>query len=332
MLILRRVPASPTSFRSSTETRPLLALWFSALFVLMHVVTPAAAACGGRTAALGVKRVQEIDTSMGPVYGSITKLAYQPSFLAAGEVTLTFDDGPHPARTRAILDILDRYCTKATFFILGQRALLYPDIVREIIDRGHTVATHTMTHPYRLARMAPEKAELEIERGFAAAVAAAAGKPVAPFFRFPGLADSGALVAYLATRGIGTFTVDIVSNDSYIASASRLAERTLKQLDHRGGGILLFHDIKLSTVKALPVILEGLKARKLGIVHMTPAAPVEALPEIVQEMTGKLTHVKPSPHHGVSGDEAPAGSGPETPGLPSSDHPLPPFGEGLIYE
>ncbi len=314
------------------EVRRLLARSSLVLLFLSCGLAPVVAACGDVPGKLGVKRVQTIDTSTGPVFGSITKLAFQPSFLAHGEITLTFDDGPHPARTRAILDILDRYCTKATFFILGQRALLYPDIVREIIDRGHTVATHTMTHPYRLARMAPEKAELEIERGFAAAVAAAAGKPIAPFFRFPGLADSGALVAYLATRGIGTFTVDIVSNDSYIASASKLAERTLKQLDHRGSGILLFHDIKLSTVKALPVILDGLKTRKFSVVHMRPAAPVEALPELVQEMTAKLAHVKPSPHHGVSGDEAPAGSGPETPGLPSGEQPLPPFGEGLIYE
>jgi peptidoglycan/xylan/chitin deacetylase (PgdA/CDA1 family) len=60
---------------------------------------------------------------------------------------LTIDDGPHPQHTPAILDILDRHGLKAVFFLVGERAARHPDLVREIIARGHEIGNHTQTHP-----------------------------------------------------------------------------------------------------------------------------------------------------------------------------------------
>lgn len=60
---------------------------------------------------------------------------------------LTIDDGPHLEHTPAILDILDRHGLKAIFFLIGDRAEQHPDLVREIVRRGHEVANHTQTHP-----------------------------------------------------------------------------------------------------------------------------------------------------------------------------------------
>lgn len=60
---------------------------------------------------------------------------------------LTFDDGPVPSITEKLLDLLDTYQVKATFFIIGQCAKNNPDIVKEIHNRGHTLANHTYTHP-----------------------------------------------------------------------------------------------------------------------------------------------------------------------------------------
>ncbi len=60
---------------------------------------------------------------------------------------LTIDDGPHPQHTPAILEILDRHGLKAIFFLIGERADRHPELVREIVRRGHEVGNHTQTHP-----------------------------------------------------------------------------------------------------------------------------------------------------------------------------------------
>ncbi len=79
-------------------------------------------------------------------------------------VALTYDDGPHPIYTPQILDILDQYQAKATFFMIGSRMEQYPDIVREVSARGHLIANHTYTHPYNLRTLSPEKLKWEIDQ------------------------------------------------------------------------------------------------------------------------------------------------------------------------
>ena len=159
----------------------------SVLAFLALASTGAAETCV-KDGGLGVSRIVEIDATGGPLYGDFSHRDKEPSFLGPKEVVLTFDDGPLPAVTRSILDTLDHFCTKATFFAVGRMAIAYPSTVREVLARGHTVGAHTWSHPLNLPRLKPEKAHDEIERGFAA-VALAAGQPIAPFFRFTGLAD-----------------------------------------------------------------------------------------------------------------------------------------------
>jgi peptidoglycan/xylan/chitin deacetylase (PgdA/CDA1 family) len=262
-------------------------------------------------------RTIEIDGSSGPVYGEITRQTREPAFLRPREVVLTFDDGPSPHITSSILKTLDDFCVKATFFSVGRMAAAYPAMLKEVLNRGHTVGTHTMTHPYNLPRMKLEKAEDEIEAGFAT-VATAAGAPIAPFFRFPGLADSGMLVAHLKSRGIATFSVDVVSNDSYISSKARLVKYTLDQIERREGGIVLFHDIKSTTAKALPEILARLQQLGYKVVHLTAKTPVQPLPEMMEiaaaraAKTGqkKTTMV---PFYGAAGLQKPDADASSTP-------------------
>jgi peptidoglycan/xylan/chitin deacetylase (PgdA/CDA1 family) len=245
------------------------------------------AACKKPEAALGVSRIVEIDTKTGALFGEYTKLEKEPRFLGPKEVVLTFDDGPLPKFTKPILDALDEYCTKAVFFNVGEMALAYPDTVKEVLARGHTVGTHTWSHPMNLRALGLDKAKDQIERGFAAVALAAGDKPIAPFFRFPGLSDSGPLLAYLQERGIAAFTVDVVSNDSYIGSAQSLESRTVAQVEKQNGGIILFHDIKASTAKALPTILGELKKRGYKVVLLRPKAPYTPLPALTTELTEK---------------------------------------------
>ncbi len=92
------------------------------------------------------------------------------------------------------------------------------------------------------------------------------------------------MLAYLQERGIAAFTVDVVSNDSYIGSPQRLEQRTLGQIEKQNGGIVLFHDIKASTAKALPNILAELKKRGYKIVHLRPKTTFTPLPALTAEL------------------------------------------------
>jgi peptidoglycan/xylan/chitin deacetylase (PgdA/CDA1 family) len=261
---------------------------------------PAAANCANPAKALGVSRVIEIDTSGGPIFGSATKREKEPRFLADHEVVLTFDDGPVPWVTKPILDTLDEFCTKATFFSVGEMALSYPAMTKEVLARGHTVGTHTWSHPNNLRRLGIEKAKDEIERGFAA-VSLAAATDIAPFFRFPGLNDSDELLTYLQSRSIASFTVDVISNDSFIGSPQRIADRTVKLAVAQKGGILLFHDLKRPTAKALPAILAGLKAKGFKVVHLIAKSPVVPLATIdaeLQPILAKAASRDTTPFHG----------------------------------
>jgi peptidoglycan/xylan/chitin deacetylase (PgdA/CDA1 family) len=251
--------------------------------------TGLAQTCADPAHALGVSRVIEIDTSAGPIFGDMTKRDKEPGFLAPKEVVLTFDDGPVPRITTPILDTLDKFCTKATFFSVGEMAIAYSNMVKQVLARGHTLGSHTWSHPMNLRSLSVEKATEQIERGLAA-VALAAGQPIAPFFRFPGLSDSDALLSHLQTRGIASFTVDVVSNDSYIGSPTSLMQHTLKEVEARQGGILLFHDIKAATARALPAILTELKARGYTVVHLrakATATPVASYDTELKELLAK---------------------------------------------
>src|SRR5271156_57347 len=65
----------------------------------------------------------------------------------SGAIALTFDDGPNPAVTPALLEVLEQNSVHATFFVLGTRVRAFPELAVEIISRGHTIANHTETHP-----------------------------------------------------------------------------------------------------------------------------------------------------------------------------------------
>src|SRR5262245_39621244 len=222
--------------------------------------------------ALGVSRVVEIDASGGPWFGAPHG---DRELLAPGEVVLTFDDGPIPRSTRPILAALAAECTSATFFIVGEMAAEHPDVVREIAEQGHTLGTHTWSH-LNLKRLPGDQMKLQIEAAFTA-VEKAAGAPIAPFFRYPYLSSSDSSVAYLQSRNVAQFAIDIDSFDWRSRNAASVVHRVMFTLDQRGRGIILLHDIFPSTAAAVPLLLKGLKAKGYKVVHLRPAAAVQTL-------------------------------------------------------
>ncbi len=240
---------------------------------------PESLSCPGNPEALGVSRVIEIDPSGGPRYGTYQYPATLP--LEPKEVVLTFDDGPDPKRTPKVLDALDHHCVKGTFFEIGRWAEAYPEVTKEVVDRGHTLGSHTWSHPPNLGHIPLERAKQEIEHGFAALKVASDGR-AAPFFRYPGLNDSAKLNEYLAAAGIAVISCDIGTDDWMNISAASIVKRALARLDQKGKGILLLHDRKTATARALPLLLDRLKERGYRIVQIVPKpAGVAALKEPV---------------------------------------------------
>jgi peptidoglycan-N-acetylglucosamine deacetylase len=91
------------------------------------------------------------------------------------QLAVTFDDGPNPAITPKLLDLLDRHNARATFFVIGRFARQCPDVVREIVARGHAIGNHSDTHP-NLLWLSPAQIRDELRR-CQNAVAQATGEP-----------------------------------------------------------------------------------------------------------------------------------------------------------
>jgi peptidoglycan-N-acetylglucosamine deacetylase len=232
-------------------------------------------ACKPGPNVLGVSRTIEIDTSTGPRFGSQYNKA--EDILADGEVVLTFDDGPSRAYTKPVLEALEKQCTKATFFLVGRMAVADPEMVKEYAKRGHTIGAHTWSHA-NLQAMSSVRARAEIELGFSA-VQHALGKPLAPFFRFPYLRDTRAATTYLQGRQVAMFSIDIDSKDYRTTNPSTVRHKVIADLARQRKGIILFHDIQVSTARALPGLLADLKAKGYRIVHLKPKATLATVPE-----------------------------------------------------
>ena len=216
--------------------------------------------------AIGTSRQIQIDATGAPRFGHLQYPG--PELLKPGEVVLTFDDGPHRQYTRTILDVLSQHCARATFFMVGQRALGYADMVQEVARRGHTVGTHTWSHA-NLKQQSQDGAVNEIELGISA-VQKALGAQAAPFFRFPYLADPANAIGHLKSRNTAIFSIDVDSYDFRTRSPTVVMRNVMSQLKTKGRGIILFHDIQPSTAGALGSLLSDLKAGGYRIVHLVP--------------------------------------------------------------
>jgi peptidoglycan-N-acetylglucosamine deacetylase len=228
-----------------------------------------APACPGNPDALSTARVITVDAATTPRVGRKHFPSTLP--LADHEVVLTFDDGPWPGTTAAVLDALRHECVRASFFLLGENAVAHPELAKRELAEGHTVAHHSFRHPL-LDHMNQAAAEAEVDHGFAAVDTAlygrAANRPRTPFFRFPGFASTPALLDRLAARGIVVFGADLWASDWNPMSPSQELALVLGRLEAAHGGIVLFHDTKQQTAAMLPAFLRSLKARGYRIVHV----------------------------------------------------------------
>ena len=187
---------------------------------------------------------------------------------AAHKVYLTFDDGPS-IYTDQILDILDDYDVKATFFVVGKETETAAEAMKEIVARGHTLGMHSYSHKYTEVYASMESFEEDFTKIHDLLYDTTGVESTV--YRFPGGSsntisriDMSDFADYLDTQGVRFFDWNISSGDGgrVLLSVDELVENVTSHIEQRETAIILMHDSadKPTTVEALPTIIENILA------------------------------------------------------------------------
>jgi len=186
--------------------------------------------------------------------------------LAPGEVVLTLDDGPRPESTPLVLKALADQCVKASFFMNGEPAHQHAALARQVRDAGHSVGMHGYRHEH-FAQLPPAAQLADLDAMVATYRAALGAEPAA--YRFPFLEETPTLLGALKERGITVMSIDAGAEDWLPDQTPQmLSAKLLSQLAKSGGGIVLLHDAQDQTARALPFLLQALKANGYSVVHL----------------------------------------------------------------
>ncbi len=191
---------------------------------------------------------------------------------ATRQVALTFDDGPNGTKTPALLDALEKANAPATFFVVGSRAELFPDLVRRMAKLGDEVENHSYTHP-NMNLIIPSAAESELLRNNVMIRSLTGRSP--RFFRPPG-GNAGPAVQRLAQSyglTLAYWTVDAIHAED-LGSPAGLVRYVMAHV--HPGSIILLHNAPDVTTAAVPGLVAALRGQGYTLVtlsHLTPAAP-----------------------------------------------------------
>lgn len=195
---------------------------------------------------------------------------------ARNEVALTIDDGPDPAVTPQVLEMLDRYQVKATFFCIGTKAAQYPELCRDIVRRGHAVENHSQRHRHHFSLLGRAGFAREIQAAQATLSAITGQPPV--FFRAPAGLRNPFLDPVLVRLGLRLASWSVRGFDTRTRDAHTVSNKLLRGL--RPGAILLMHDGNAARtagnrpviLEVLPTVLESAAAAGLRFVTLREAA------------------------------------------------------------
>ncbi|MBO4406812.1 MAG: polysaccharide deacetylase family protein [Clostridia bacterium] len=179
------------------------------------------------------------------------------------KVALTFDAAWGNEDTGELIDILDRYGVKATFFVIGQWADKYPDSVRDLADAGHDVMNHSWDHPHFTKLSGPEMVK-NADRASDRIFELTGVRPT--LFRAPYGDYDAEVIRTMRAAGYVTIQWDVDSLDWKDLSAKEITDRVLSRV--KSGSIVLFHNAAKHTPEALPGIIEALKSEGYEIVKV----------------------------------------------------------------
>ncbi|MGB8168807.1 MAG: polysaccharide deacetylase family protein [Chthoniobacteraceae bacterium] len=192
-----------------------------------------------------------------PTPAGQTKNTYSQCHVDGPFVAMTFDDGPHAENTPRLLDMLKQRGIKATFFVVGQCAAEYPDIMKRIVAEGHEIANHSWSHP-QLSKMGEGSVTDQLQRTHDVIVQTTGVTPKImrpPYGAFTANQRNWAFHKW----GYKTILWDVDPLDWKYRNADHVKGAILK--DTVNGSIILSHDIHKSTVDAMPGTLDGLAAK-----------------------------------------------------------------------
>ena len=180
-------------------------------------------------------------------------------------VALTFDDGPHPVYTPRVLEILETFGVKATFFLIGHQARSYPEIVQQIKAQGHEIENHSDNHLFYLTWLPAERIRQEIVSTQETIHRITGSYP--SFFRSPLGWVSNDLVAVCRELKLPIINGSVKASDVSLPGKEYIIQTVLDKTRH--GAIIILHDAggvglyrdRTQTLEALPVIIQNLKER-----------------------------------------------------------------------
>ena len=176
---------------------------------------------------------------------------------ARGEVALTIDDGPDPAVTPQVLDLLDAAGQRATFFCIAERVQAQPALAREIVARGHSIQNHTAVHRHNFSVLGPRGYRAELERAQQMILSVTGQRPTC--FRAPAGFRNPFLAPVLHRLGLQLVSWTRRGFDTRERDAAKVLERLTRGL--AAGDILLLHDGNAArTAQGEPVVLAVLPA------------------------------------------------------------------------
>ncbi|WP_296499462.1 polysaccharide deacetylase family protein [Rhodoferax sp.] len=176
---------------------------------------------------------------------------------ARHEIALTIDDGPDPVVTPQVLEVLERYGVRATFFVIGARAERYPELCREIARRGHAIENHSQRHRHNFALMGLKGITKELQAAQDTLTGLTGQRP--RFFRAPAGFRNPFLDPVLTRLGLQLVSWSVRGFDTRVSNAVKVTNTLVAGL--RPGAILLLHDGNAARTRAgTPVILEVLPA------------------------------------------------------------------------
>ena len=169
-------------------------------------------------------------------------------------VLLTFDDGPHPEFTPHILDILDQYQAKAIFFVIGNNAEKYPDLLKEIHRRGHIIGNHSYTHDTLFDLFSTKKMITDVEKSSTLLAGIIGEKPI--LFRPPFGITNPRVNRLVKQTGLASVGWSFRSYDTSKQTNKQIFKRLQQTI--KGGDIILFHDNLQRTSSLLELVLPWL--------------------------------------------------------------------------
>ncbi|MES2707771.1 MAG: polysaccharide deacetylase family protein [Verrucomicrobiota bacterium] len=202
------------------------------------------------------------------------KLSYSQFNVPGPYVAITFDDGPVPANTPRLLDMLSQRGIKATFFVVGNFAVRYPQIIRRITADGHEIANHTWTHR-ALTSLGDSGVRSELQRSQDLIVKVAGAGAAPRMFRPPGGAITARQKSWIMSEfGYPCILWSIDPRDWEAPSRGgcrgqpwELTRRIVSQA--KAGDIILVHDLHGSSVDAMPATLDALLAKGFRFLTMS---------------------------------------------------------------